>query len=114
MSTPENKIKKKLPAKKKRIPIVDDVNDYIDSKAAATQEYYTKKKNRSFDTSDGRPSAIDTLTHVTNHAAGFLSDVINPIRGRRIVGRDETDNETLGNSKTGGTRAPYYGTKKKQ
>lgn len=102
-------------AKKRRIPIIDDINDWMDSKAAARAEYYAKKRSRSFDTSDGRPSALDTLSHVSNTVMGLPSDVINTVRGRKQVNWDETDNETLGpgTSRTVGKRKPYYRSRKK-
>lgn len=110
-----SKTKKTIKIPKPRVPILDDINDWIDSKAGATDEYYTKKKNRSFDTEDGRPSAMDTLSHVSNTIMTLPSDVLSAVRGRKQVRGDETDNETYNErSDTVGTKKPYYKVRKRK
>lgn len=102
---------KKKEAKKNPAPfgtgLVGKVMDWVDSKASATGEYYDKRDQRLMPTSDGRPGAKETLSHVTNVIASAVSGALNPILGRKMPRGNETNENSL--APGGGTKPPYYG-----
>ena len=104
---------KKAETKKNPAPfgtgLVGKVMDWVDSKASATDEYYDKRDQRVMPTSDGRPGAKETLSHVSNVIASAVSGALNPILGRKVPRGNETNAGSLRDG--GGSKPDYYGTR---
>ena len=103
----------KPPPKKKGIleGALDSVNDFLDERKGEQDEYYSAKRNRAFDTKDGKPSAWDTLRHTGNVILGAVDDAVNDVRGRPYVSGGATNPDSW--RKGDGTRPPVYSKKKK-